>query len=468
MLGKAIIAFLQLMLLARILTPAQIGLLALTLTVTNTAQMISDIGISNALIHFSDQTENELRSLYWLNLLTGFIITVIVALLSEPIAAFYRAPEIVPLLLLASIYFVVWASAQQFRVLAERDLDISTLAKIELLSFFLGFCITISLAHRLGPMAVVLGFIANAVINSGLVWVFLRKNFSFAPRLRFNEVSRYVLYGVKILLTNVVNTFSLQSDVIVVGRVFGSSTLGLYSQPREFGLRIMFVINPIITRVAFPLMAKAKDDRGHIQRIYHKTLRMTASINFPIYFFIAVFAEDVTAIVLGPQWQQAAGLMRLFAIWCAFRSVGNPSSSLLFSTGHTTRALMSATLVMLSLFGLAWIGSSFSHEAVIYLMIGFYIFLIPAFWAGLVRPVCGSSFWNYHKQVIIPAVCASCAAVVAFFATRYLDPGFIRLGVGGSVGGLVYLASSYIINREWLDEMVEFALKRKRRRGDAS
>lgn len=460
MIGRSIIAFSQLIILARTLDPVQIGLVALTLTVTNTAQMISDLGISSALIHYREQTENELRSLYWLNVLVGLLLTLLVASISLPISKFYRSPGLEYLLQLASIYFFVWAIGQQYRVLAERNLKFGTLAKIELVSALFGFLLTVSLSLLIDAMAVVVGFVSSATLNSILTIALLRKNPMRAPRLKIDEVSKYIKYGTNILFTNIANTISLQSDVIIVGRAFGGTTLGLYSQPRELCLRIMFAVNPIITRVAFPLMATAKDDKFALMSFYHKTIRMTASINFPIYFFIALFSEDITLLTLGEKWKASAELMQLLAIWCAMRSIGNPTSSLLFSTGHTRRALISSVSVLALLFGVCSLGAAHSVQTVIYLLILSYAVLIPVFWAFLIRPITNSSFLEYHKQIAIPMLCALCAVLAASTSCMSMDHGLIRASLGAAVGGLSYLTASYFFNRAWIYEIVALIYKK--------
>ena len=122
-------------------------------------------------------------------------------------------------------------------------------------------------------------------------------------------------------------------------------------------MRIMFVVNPIVTRVSFPLLASVAHDRSKVKSVYLKAMKMTASVNFPIYAFLAVFGPEVVAIVLGPKWVASAPIMRILAIWCAVRSVGNPVGSLLFATGETKRAIYSALGVAIAVFVFVYIGA---------------------------------------------------------------------------------------------------------------
>lgn len=458
MIGKAVLAFAQLVILARVLSPKDLGLVALTLTVTTAAQMIADMGISNALIHHEIKSSNELRSLYWFNVLVGGGLTLIIFSVASPISEFYASPDLAPLISLASFYFLVWASAQQFRVLAEKNLKLSILAKIEVGAFLAGFVATIATAPLVGASAVVGGFLINAALNSCLCWFFLRDGFSPKFRLKWQEVKRYLGFGSKVFLTNLINTISLQADVMVAGKLLGAPSLAFYSQPRELCLRIMFVINPIITRVAFPMMSIAKNDTKELGEIYHRTLRLTASTNFPLYGFIAAYATELTQIVLGPQWGQSAHLLTLLAIWCAFRSIGNPSSSLLFAAGHTTRALVSSILVMTALFVLSITGSYYGYVGIVIMLTVLYVALLPLFWLFLVRPVCQSTLWDYHIQLFRPAICTCAAVGFSLLLASIISNDTTRMLTGLCLGCFSYLAMSYYFNRLWLLEMLEFVL----------
>lgn len=262
MIGKALLQFVQIAILARLLMPEEFGLMALIIGIVAFAQVFTDMGISNALIHHQAISNQELSSLYWLNVGAGAVLMLLLILLSEPIAMFYHSPKLQPLLMLISIYFLLISFGQQLRVLAEKELRFASLAKIELSAALLGSITTIIWAI-LSPtvLALVVGFLLSAFVMTLLCWLFLSKG--WRPLLYFNlmEIRRFLWFGGYVMANNLVNTINQQVDIFIGGRVLSSDTLGIYSLPRNLTLQLATIINPIITRVGLPIMAKTQDDK---------------------------------------------------------------------------------------------------------------------------------------------------------------------------------------------------------------
>lgn len=460
--GKALAAFVQLIVLARLLEPKDFGLFALVLAVVNTAQIVSDFGISNAIIHFDDVKKRELSSLYWLNMGMGIALAALLALSGPLLAWFFDEPELTGLISVASLFFIISAIGQQYRALAEKQLQFRLLAIIEIGAFTIGLGITISLAYlHFGAISIVLGFLATAFINSVLVWLLLSSDWRPAMAFHWSDVQRFWRYGSQIVAVNVINTLTLQSDVVVGGRFFDSAALGLYTQPREFALRIMFAINPIITRVAFPLIALAKDDIARVKTIYLSTLRMTTSINFPIYVALAVLAPEFVLIAFGEKWLPSGELLRWLALWCAARSVGNPSGSLMFALGRTRLAFVSSTCNLIGLTAAGLVGVQYGPTGLAISAFAFYALTIPLFWYFVIRPTCHATFAEYHRQLAIPAFNALLAAIAAYFAIQGFTEPLPRLLIGLTAGGLSYVAASAITNRDWIFGMLSVIKTKK-------
>ncbi|MCV9965915.1 MOP flippase family protein [Pararhizobium sp. BT-229] len=461
---RAAIAFVQLAILARTLSPEDFGLQALAMTVIATMTIFSDIGIASAIIHYPDVTDRQLSSLYWLNIGLGVFLTALLAGASPLIAAFYGEAALTPILLILSSVFIVTASGQQLRVMAEKNLQFQSLAKVEILSASLGFCTAIVSAFNNAEVyALSFGYLVTAISFSLLCW--LRLSRGWRPQLVFHwqEISKHLRFGGHLLGVNFANTLGAQADIIVTGRIFTAETVGMYFQPRELAMRTMMIINPIVTRVGLPLIANVQNDKAAVARIYAKTILMTSSINFPIYGAIAVFAPEVVSIVLGSKWLAASELMRAVAIWCAVRSIGNPIGSLLVGTGHTRRALISSIVMASSVFAVVWYsGATFGILGVPYGLSAFYIFAIVPFWYFNVNPASGLGFWAYHSQLARPALTTALATAAGWFAAYPFEASIIRLLVGGIAGGGIYLGASYWTNRDWLLSIRELFKVRER------
>jgi O-antigen/teichoic acid export membrane protein len=466
MFGRAVIAFAQIVTLSRILDPADFRLVAIAVTIVGIGIVFTDMGISSALIRFRDVTMEELNSLFWLNVILGAVVTLVVAAGSPLIATFYDDQRLVPLVLLASTVFFVTALGQQQRAIAEKNLRFDILFKIDIASAIFGFGLAVITAMLgFGAMSIVAGNLANAAGVTLLSWFLLADGWRPEWSFSFAAARRFIAFGSNVVAISVFNSLALSGDIILGGRLITGTSLGYYFQPRDLCMRIMFVVNPIVTRVSFPLLASVAHDKARVRSVYLKAMKMTASVNFPIYAFLAVFGPEVVAIVLGPKWAASAPIMRVLAIWCAVRSVGNPVGSLLFATGETKRAIYSALGVAVAVFAFVYIGAPFGIMGIPVALTALYAILIPVFWATLVRPACGAGFVEYHLVLLLPALTTIGAALAGMAVLQLVDGALARLIIGGAAGALTYLAGSWLINREWLMSMAELLMVKRLVRG---
>lgn len=462
MVGKAALQFLQVAILARLLAPVDFGLMALMVAVIAFAQIFTDMGVSNAIIYHQQVSQEELSSLYWLNVVAGAGMMLLVMLISPFIAGFYDAPALQPLLMAISFYFLIGAMGQQLMVVAEKELRFAMLARIELVSALAGFAVSVMWAW-LDPSvtALIAGMMASAITMTVLCWLMLANGWRPMWRLRLGEISHFLSFGGYTMANNLVNTFNLQADIFIGGRFLSASSLGVYSLPRDLSLRVVDVINPIVTRVGLPVMAKAQHDQTFLKNVYLKTLRMTASVNFPIYMAIVAFAPEVVALLFGSQWNDVIPLLRVLALWGLFRSVGNPVGSLIFAVGRADMAFKwNLALVFIVLPGV-WFGAQYGNQGLAIAMILISMALVVPGWYVLVRPLCGAGFFEYFQQLLIPMMVSLFAAAAAFAAVWPLVDAVARLGVGLVMGSVTYLILSRWLNRQWFDAIWELLFGEK-------
>ena len=459
MAGRAVVAVAQIVALSRILDPADFKEVALALTMVNIGLVFSDMGISNALIRFRDVTPGELVSLFWLNVIMGGALTLGVALSSPLVAAFYGDAHLAPLVLLAGTVFLITSLGQQHRALAERDLRFDALFWIDIGSALAGFAAAVGLASLgAGAIAIVLGNIVTALGTTALSWIVLARHVRLTFTFRWEDARRFVSFGSHVVAIQMFNAIALSGDVMLGGKLISGPALGYYFQPRDFCMRIMFVVNPIVTRVSFPLLSSVAHEPARLRTIYLKAMNMTASVNLPIYIGLALFGPEAVDIALGAKWQAAGPLMRSLAIWCAVRSIANPVGSLLLATGRTRRALVSAVSVAVAVFAATAVGARFGIGGIPVALTALYGVLIPVFWLMLIRPCCGAGFMEYHRVLVRPALATLAAAAAGWLAAVPLEASVWRLATGGSAGLAVYMVASYALNREWLTSMTELLL----------
>jgi len=470
MVGNTSLQFVQVAVLARLLTPSDFGVMAMVVAIMAFVQVLTDLGVSNAIIHYQDITQNQLSSLYWLNVSVGLGLMLILMVASYPISTLlFKQPDLQPLLMLLSFTVLLTAAGQQVRVMAEKALRFSVLAKIELTCVFLGSFTAIGWA-LVSPSvyALLAGMMVSEATKSLLLWCFATQGWRPTFRLKLGEIQHFLKFGAYIMANNFINSVNMQADVLIAGRLFPAVSVGLYSMPRNLSLKIAGAINPVVSRVGLPVMAQAQHDKTFLKTVYLKTMRMTASINFPIYLALGAFSDEIITLVLGPRWLDSAPLLILLAIWGMFRSCGNPVGSLLLAVGKADVSFKWNLCLFFIVPPFLWVAAQWGIEGLAagqaILMAGL---LIPA-WYFLVWPNCGARGWEYAKSLLSPLVCSLPAVSLGFFAaTVATEPGY-RLLVASIIATPIYLLLSAVFNREWLQAMWQLLTRRNQSENKAA
>jgi O-antigen/teichoic acid export membrane protein len=452
---RSVLQVAQVAVLTRLLVPEDYGLMAIVISVMGFATIVSDLGVSSAIIQKQDTTDAQYSTLYWVNVLCGVGVMMLVAVVSPLVAAVYGDARLVPLLIATSVSFPVIAIGHQLKVRAEKDLRFGALARIEIISFLIAFGVAIWMAwNGLGVAALVGSLLVNSLVGTVLAWALLARGWRPFPIWQLSEVREYLSFGAYMVGNNIANTINSVADMLIGGRILGPAALGLYSVPRNLSLQVQWLLNPIVTRIAFPVMSRVQDDRARLRRIYLQVLRLTASVNAPIYAFIALFAPEITGVLFGSRWVDSAELLRILAIWGFLRSTGNPVGALVLAVGRARLSFQWNLAVMAFVPLLLWQGSlHFGLAGLAGAWVAFGVVGYIPNWYFLVRSTCGARLLEYTAQLIIPAALAAAAGGVAWLAVSGLDGLLLRLVVGGAAGGVTYLGASYAFNRPWIDAM---------------
>lgn len=451
---RILIQYTQIVILARILSPNDFGHMAIVMGAIGIANIVADCGLSSALLHFPNPDKRELSTLYWINLIAASILCALFIWGAQYLADFYHKKEITLPLVLMSLLFPINALGNQFRVLSEKNLQFKSLAFTEIAASGIAFIITVIVA-LISPSiyTLVVSALVSASARSALYIFFLSQPL---PSLSFDfeKSFKYLRYGVYKLCETLVSTINNQIDIFLGGHIAAGGSLGFYSTSRDLNLNIAnSFINPVITRISTPLMSQLQGDLYALKNIYCQTLKMTSSINFPIYFFVGIFSKDIVEILLGPKWDGAELFFCLFAVWGGIRSIGNPTGSLLYATGNVQRAfwwnigLLIFNVTVLYLF---FIWNNFKLMAIGMICVQVIIF-VPM-WRFLVYPICPIPLKEYFGQLSPALTSTLIAGLISKLFTDNcpLKSTLFNLCVGGVIFFAIYYIASLKFNANWI------------------
>lgn len=330
-----LLQFIQLAVIARILGPSALGLMGMVMIVIGFSQAFADMGISNAIIHRQNISKKQLSSLYWLNIFAGLVIFLILILISPFVASLYQEPKIQGLIYWAAAIFLITPFGQQFQILLQKELKFNYIAIIEVISTLIGTITTITLAYLgYGVITIVWGQLANAVVKVVLLVTFVGRDWK--PNIFFNksDLEGFLSFGLYQMGERTLNYFNKNLDYIVIGKFLGPEALGYYTLAYNIIILPVSKINPILTRVAFPIFSKIQDQNSKLKEGYLKILNILSFINFPIFIGLASTSLLFIPTIFGEEWSKSILLIQILAGVGLLRSTGNPAGSLLLSKGR--------------------------------------------------------------------------------------------------------------------------------------
>ena len=430
--------------------------MAMVSVVLGIARLFADLGVNSAFVQSRDVTEEQRSSLFWLNVSMSGGLTVLVVILSPVFAALFGDSRLTPLIMLSATTFVLGALGQQVKMAAEKELQFKTVVILDLVAAALGFGTAVSAALAgWGVYALVAsGIVATASASAGY-WIFVADGWRPMLRLRMEDVRPFVGFGSAVVANNMVNYVNRTVDVMLGGRLLGGTELGLYSVPRNLVLELSGLVNAVITRVGFPVIAQVQANVKQVRAIYLKTINMTAATNAPLYVGIAFFAPDIVAILLGEGWERSGALLRTLALWGGIRSTLNPVGSLLYGMGRASLALKWNMVLLFVVPPAVWAGSQYGPEGMALALLLMQASLFIPSWYFLVRPLCRAKLVEYSVAALRPFALSGLAVAPAFWIASQVDGHIGRLAIGIALAAPLYAGLSYLINREWLGAMME-------------
>ena len=456
----AFLSILQLYILVRFIEKRDFGLMAIVNTVILFAQTFLDLGVSNGIIYKEKITSIQLSSLYWLSVTIGFILAFFVFISSVGIAGFYQEEEMIFLLKIMSITFVINGFGNQFKILLTKELRFELLSKIELSSTLLAFIVTVVLAVKgFGILALVLGFLMKTGINSFLFFLFGRSIHMPALAFDFKEISFFINFGSFQMGESILNYFSKQIDVLVIGKVLGPDILGVYDVIKKFLLRPMSYINPVLTSVLFPVMAKIQKDTKGLSQAYLKQLNYLCLFNFPIYLFLFFYSESIITLMFGLDWLAYDLLFKLFSIFYLIYSIGNPIGTLILAKGRADLAFYWNVLVFVfftttSLIFVHW-GIDNLAKILVLLQV---LFILPLYFL-VIKKLVPISLSSYLKTLLMPFCLALFINLISFYLVdRLTDTLWLILFLGMLINATLYLVLNARFNVGFVEDIKKLFL----------
>jgi len=440
--GKTLIQLASTVVLARLLSPADFGLVAMVTAIVGVADLVRDFGLTGAIIQARKLSERMWMSVMWLSVALGIGLMLLIAASAPLIAWLYDEQRLIPLTLAIAPILLVNGLTMPMQARVQRDLRFGTLANIDVVSMLVGVGLGIATAALgWGVWSLVVMSGAGQVYRLVALWVASRPRFG-RPHIS-REVLPLVTTGGSLFGVQLLNYATKNLDNVVIGQQLGPAALGQYSRAYALYLLPMQQLNGTLGRVALPVLSKLQDDPERFRRYTRGALMIIGYLTIPVYAVAAAVSSPLVAILLGPGWEEAATLFSILALAGIAQAIGSVLGWLYLTLGRAHKQLLFFVITRPILIAGYFVGIWWAGVEGLALVFGVLslLLLIPE----LVYATSGTFMRvrDILAPIARPLVLAPLCFGAAFAVERATDgmPAILQLVLGVAAGVVPLLAS---------------------------
>ena len=445
--------------LGRLISPAEYGIVGVLNIFTLIAGNLQSSGFSQGLINLKSPQARDYNSVFWFNILAGFVLYVVLFASAPLIASYIRQPCLVPLSRLVFLSFVISSFGIAHGAYMTKNMMNREIAIIGAIALVCSGSIAIVLAF--------LGFsywslawqqiVYIAVLNLGRYW-FTPWHPSF--HFTFEPVKRMFGFSVKVLITNIINTVSNNILTLVFGRLYPIKAVGDFTQAYKWDSMANSFVANAIGQVAQPVLASVHEERGRAVRVFRKMMRFTAFFSFPAMFGLAIVSREFILVTIGKQWVDAIPLLQMLCIGGAFVpfytvyqnvALGNGRSDVYMRCNVMQIVLQIGIIALFYQYGINKMVMAYTLFTIAWLMV----------WQFAAHRIIGVRFSAVMKDVLPSLLVASGVMTATYFVTCLIASPALLLVARIVIAALLYAGTAKLLRMEMMEEVVKWVERRK-------
>lgn len=446
------VQFIVSIVLARLLSPDDYGLIGIITIFTTVCTAIINGGFSNALIRTQKPTEEDYNTAFICNLLMSILLYAIVFLCSPLIADFFNRQELVALTRVSSFTMIIGALAIVQQTRLTKRIDFKTQTKITLIASVASGVIGISLALMdFGVWALVIQGIISQMLRTVFLWIFNH----WAPSIRFSKESfnRLFGFGWKMMASSILDSLWTQLYQVVVGKFYSPATLGQYTRAKQFSTLFSSNLTTVIQRVTYPVLSDIQDEKERMVAAYRKIIKTTMFMTFTLMLALGAVSEPLLYCLIGPKWHEAATYLPLICLVSSLYPLHAINLNMLQVQGRSD--LFLGLEIAKKIIGLAplLVGAFVGIFPMLYTTVitNIIAYFLNSFFSG---KLLGYSSWMQIRD-IAPSFAISMTMAVVIYLLKYLPiSNWIILPIQIVVGILVFFILCKITKIEEYKEVL--------------
>lgn len=443
--------------LARILSPTDYGIIAMPVVFLNIAQVFIDSGFSNALIRKQNLNEKDLSTAFYFNIMVGLVCYAVLFVCSPLIASFYKTPILEQLLRVTALTILLNPLCAVHQALVTIRLDFKIQARISFVAAIVSGIIGVIMAYSgFGVWSLVVQQVLTCFIRTSLMWSMIK----WKPALQWSRESFKYLWGFgnKMMLSSLINTLYQNVYPLIIGRFYMAGQLGFYTRAYQFSQLPSSNFTGIIKRVSYPVLSSLQSNDQELSLKFRKTLRASVFIICPIMFGLFAASDPLICVVLTDKWLSASLLLKILCLAMVWYPIDALNLNLLMIKGRSDLFLKLEVIKKIFGFAILFVGVKYGFLALCSTAVFYSLFEIitDTYYTG--------KYFNLglKKQLhdIAPSfVISTLMAVILLCLNLFVKNSLLALTLDCIFGPLIYIGMYKVLGIKDLDEIILFLKK---------
>lgn len=458
------VSFIVSIVLARLLTPDDYGLLGLIAIFTAICTSLVNGGFGSALIRKKNATDDDYNTVFLINLGMSLFLYVVIFISAPLIARFFEREELTILTRVSSIGIIIGALAIVQQTRLTKRIDFKTQTKITLIASVISGVIGITMALMgYGVWSLVAQHLSSHILKTLLLWFYNK----WTPTLHFSTSSFKELFafGWKIMLVSLLNTIWNELNQVVVGKFYSPASLGQYTRSKQFSELFSTNITTVIQRVTYPVLSDIQDEKERMVAAYRRIIKTTMFITAICMFSLGAVSEPLLYCLIGEKWHEAATYLPLVCVSMSLYPLHAINLNMLQVQGRSDLFLILEIIKKAIALAPLFIGVFIGIVPMLYanIVVGVISFLLNSYYSG---KFLGYSSWMQLKDIAPSYGVASLVAVSVWFLKYLPLSNWIVLLAQMVTGIIVFIIVCKITNLKEFKEVIKLAEPYIKRKGN--
>ncbi|MCR4853592.1 MAG: lipopolysaccharide biosynthesis protein [Prevotella sp.] len=451
---QQLIGLLAGIILGRLLSPDDYGMIAMITIFSVVATELQSSGFKVALTNLKNPTPNDYNSVFWFNIVVSLIIYLILFFTAPLIARYYHTPALVPLCRYTFLGFFISSFALAQSAWLFKNLRTKQQAKAGMTAIVVSNLVGIIMAWRgFAYWALATQTLVYILVNTLMVWHYSpwRPTFSWDPK----PVRTMFRFSCKIMVSAILTQVNNNILNILLGRYYSAHQTGQYNQAYQWNYKASYTLQGMVQTVAQPVFVDLQDDRERQLRALRKLMRFAAFVSFPLLLGFSLVAKEFIVLTITEKWLVSAGYLQVLCVAGAFMPLSLILSNLIISRGRSD-IYMWSTLAL----GVCQIALMLAlvHQGVSTMVVAFTVLNVVWFfvWHFFARRMTGYGLLSLLKDIVPFLLIAAVTMVVTHFLTAGITVLWVRLLVRIVVAAVIYLGTLKLAHAKILDEALSY------------